>query len=70
MTKISPASLCTISIVLNYDNTTKNNLGGKEMTEMIKSNECPKCGSDKIERKDDKFSCKYCGLSFCSFGGK
>jgi len=54
MTKISPASLCTISIMLHHDNTTKSNLGGKEMTEMIKSKECPKCSSDKIECKDDK----------------
>jgi len=40
------------------------------MTEMIKSKECPKCGSEEINYNDDKFSCKYCGLSFCSFGGK
>lgn len=38
------------------------------MTEMIKSQECPKCGSEKIECKDDKFSCKNCKLSFCCFG--
>jgi len=40
------------------------------MTEMIKSQECPKCGSDKIEFNDEKFSCKSCGLSFCCFGVK
>jgi len=40
------------------------------MTAMIKSKECPKCGSDKIESKEDKFSCKNCELSFCCFGVK
>jgi ribosomal protein S27AE len=40
------------------------------MTEMIKSQECPKCGSGKIECKDEKFSCNNCGLSFCCFGVK
>jgi transposase len=48
----------------------KTNLGGKKITEMIKSQECPKCGSEKIEGKDDKFSCKNCKLSFCCFGAE
>jgi ribosomal protein L37AE/L43A len=39
------------------------------MTTMIDNKECPKCGSEKIECKDDKFTCKYCGLYFRSFGG-
>jgi len=30
--------------------------------------ECPKCSSEKIECKDDKFTCKYCGLFFRRFG--
>jgi len=30
--------------------------------------ECPKCSSEEIECKDDKFTCKYCGLFFRSFG--
>jgi len=40
------------------------------MTELIKSEECPKCGSKKIECKDNKFSCNICGLDFRCFGGK
>jgi hypothetical protein len=40
------------------------------MTELIKSEECPKCGSKKIECEDDKFSCNICGLYFSCFGGK
>ena len=40
------------------------------MTELIKSKECPKCGSEKIEYKDDQFSCGFCGLSFSCFGGQ
>jgi len=43
--------------------------GGKKMTAMMDSKECPKCGSENIECKDDKFSCKNCRLSFCCFGG-
>ena len=39
------------------------------MVELIKSEECPKCGSDKIKYKDDKFSCNICGLYFSCFGG-
>ena len=35
---------------------------------MITSKECPKCGSEKIDYKDNKFSCKNCKLSFCCFG--
>ena len=42
----------------------------KEMTELIKSKECPKCGSEKIQCKDDNFSCSDCGLSFSCFGGQ
>ena len=38
------------------------------MTEMIKSTECPKCGSEKIKCNEEKFSCKNCKLSFCCFG--
>ena len=38
------------------------------MTELIKSKECPKCGSEKIESKDEKFSCGFCGLFFSYFG--
>ncbi len=40
------------------------------MTELINSEGCPKCGSEKIERKDDKFACADCGLSFSYFGGQ
>jgi hypothetical protein len=40
------------------------------MTELIKSKECPKCGSEKIKCKDDKFSCNDCRLSFSCFGGQ
>ena len=44
------------------------------MTELIKSKESPKCGSEKIERGDDndyEFSCNDCELSPGSscFGG-
>ena len=38
------------------------------MTELIESKECPKCGSEKSNLKDDKFSCKSCGLHFSCFG--
>ena len=40
------------------------------MIELIKSKECPKCGSEKIEYKDGKFSCSDCRLSFSYFGGQ
>ena len=40
------------------------------MIELIKSKECPKCGSEKIQCKDDNFSCNNCGLSFSCFGGQ
>ena len=39
------------------------------MIEPIESKDCPKCGSDKINYKDDNFSCKSCGLHFSCFGG-
>ena len=38
------------------------------MTTMINSKECPKCGSNDILCKDEKFSCLNCELSFCCFG--
>jgi len=38
------------------------------MTVIIDNKECPKCSSEKIECKDDKFTCKYCGLFFHIFG--
>ena len=40
------------------------------MTELIESKECPKCGSEKIDYKDDQFLCKLCGLHFSCFGGQ
>ena len=40
------------------------------MTGLIKSKVCPKCGTEKIQCKDDKFLCKSCGLSFSCFGGQ
>jgi hypothetical protein len=39
------------------------------MTAMVKSKECPKCGSEEIACKNGKFSCNHCKLSFCCFGG-
>ena len=36
----------------------------------MENKECPKCGSEKIQSKDKKFYCNYCGLNFCCFGGK
>ena len=38
------------------------------MTELIKSKECLKCDSEKIQCKDNKFVCGFCGLSFSCFG--
>jgi len=35
---------------------------------MTKNKECPKCGFEKIEAKNDKFYCNHCGLNFCCFG--
>jgi len=40
------------------------------MTAMIDNKECPKCSSEEIEYKNEKFHCNCCELNFCFFGEK
>lgn len=37
---------------------------------MMKSKECPKCGSKEIKYKNDTSHCNSCGLNFCCFISK
>jgi len=60
----TPRKLGILSFFSDHDNATRN----KKMTAMIDNKECPKCSSEKIECKDDKFTCNDCGLFFHSFG--